>query len=197
MTNRSVKIISDNNMFLVGNAMGNIKNYSLIILFAVLLCATVFASSCQEEDTVSDNKNYKEEIASVTGDAPATKLAYIYNVNLDTFEKESVAVMLAAGSKMTPDTIMNYLITCFTEKSLDVKVNKTYYEDANLVVDFSKASEILNSDNSELETAILDAIGQSLIDNLENIEGVIFRIEGEAYVNHGFSLGLNEVYISK
>ena len=47
------------------------------------------------------------------------------------------------------------------------------------------------------EAAILDAIAQSLLDNLTDYSKVIFRVEGKAYVSGVFEMDINDVYMKE
>ena len=51
--------------------------------------------------------------------------------------------------------------------------------------------------SKEVETSILDAIAQSLLDNLTDYNKVIFRIMGDSYQTDNFSFDLNHIYMEK
>ena len=66
-----------------------------------------------------------------------------------------------------------------------------------MVVNFFKNSPPVSGVTKETETAILDAVAQSLLDNLADYHKVIYRVEGEAYTSDNLTFTENYVYIEK
>ncbi len=121
----------------------------------------------------------------------------IYSLNSVTLKKEAVQAIVYGDKDITPALIVSKVIAAMEDESFFIEVNDTSTEGDNVVVDFKKDAPPVNCTDKAVENAILDAIGQSLLDNLDTYLGIIYRIDGEAYVTENNSFGLNEVYLSR
>jgi hypothetical protein len=119
----------------------------------------------------------------------------LYTVNVDTGEIEVETALVPADTKITPDLIVDKVVESMADRSIEVGIEKVSYERDAVIVSFYKDKAPLSEMGSVYEAAILDAIAQSLIDNLEDYNKVIYRAEGEAYISGHFEFGLNDIYL--
>ncbi len=121
----------------------------------------------------------------------------LYTVNVDSGEIEIETALVPADTKITPDLIVEKVVESMADRSIEVGIEKVSYEGDAVIVSFYKDKAPLSEMGSGYEAAILDAIAQSLIDNLEDYKKVIYRAEGEAYTSGHFEFELNDVYLEE
>jgi hypothetical protein len=119
----------------------------------------------------------------------------LFTVNVDTGEIEAVTALVPADTEITPDLIVEKVIESMADRSLEVGIEAVSTEGKAVIVSFYKDKAPLSEMGSGYEAAILDAIAQSLIDNLEDYNKVIYRAEGEAYTSGHFEFDINDVYL--
>lgn len=119
----------------------------------------------------------------------------LYTVNIDTGEIEAETALVPADTKITPDLIVEKVVESMADRSIEVGIQEVSYEGDAVIVSFYKDKAPLSEMGSVYEAAILDAIAQSLIDNLEDYNKVIYRAEGEAYISGHFEFDLNDIYL--
>lgn len=155
----------------------------------------------QEEET--ENKTQEEVKKTELKEDPtptviqpvANTELMVYTVNSDA-EKETVTAMIPKKDEITPQLIVDTVVDSMADNSLTINIESVTTEEASVIVSFYKDQSFLNVGGG-YETAILDAIAQSLIDNLDDYNKVIFRMEGDAYVSGHIELGIDEVYLEK
>ena len=121
----------------------------------------------------------------------------LYTVNVDTGEIEAETALVPADTKITPDLIVEKVVESMADRSIEVGIEEVSYEGDTVIVSFFKDKAPLSEMGSGYEGAILDAIAQSLIDNLKQYKKVIYRAEGGAYISGHNELGINEVYLEE
>lgn len=121
----------------------------------------------------------------------------IYSLNSDTLTKEAVSVLIPADSDVTPQLILDQVTDAMEDEAFYLGVDEITTEDKSIIVSFSKDAPPVCNVGAGVEAEILDAIGQSLLENLPDYSKIIYRIEGEAYETGHIALGVNEAYISR
>ena len=149
-------------------------------------------------DIDDNNQNEASKVNTLADIQPvANTEIMIYTINAETAEIEAVTALIPEGHVINPETIVDTVIESMADKSLMVGVESVTTKNDSIIVSFD--SKLLPSANvgAGVEVAILDAIAQSLIDNLTNYEKVIYRIEGNAYASGHIELELDEVYFRR
>jgi len=118
----------------------------------------------------------------------------IYSVNVDTREVETKTALIPEGSEITPELIVTTVVDAMADNNIMVGIENVTTEDDTVIVSFYKDKAPLAEEGSSYETAILNAIAQSLIDNLDDYHKVVYRVEGKAYISGHVELGINEIY---
>jgi len=125
----------------------------------------------------------------------ANKDLQVYTVNSITAEIEPVTALVPQNSKITAQLVVDTVVESLADQSIIIKVDSVTTEDDKIIVSFDKDKAPYSDMGSGYEAAILDAIAQSLIDNLKEYKKVIYRIENNAYVSGVFEYGINEAYL--
>ena len=120
---------------------------------------------------------------------------YFYTVNPVTLETEAVSVVVKSDFTDNPNNLMILIADSLEDAGYEVGINGAEIEGENVVVDFSSGMCPVTGLTEEEEKAVLDAIAQSLLDNLAEQNGVVFRVMGEAYESDNFSFGQYYVYM--
>lgn len=117
----------------------------------------------------------------------------IYIVNSST-DLEAVTALIPADYEITPELIVDTLVNSMADQSLIIGIESVTTKDDSVIVSFYADQPPLANVGSGLEYAILNAIAQSLTDNLDDYNKVIYRVEGGQYISGHIELGLDEVY---
>jgi cytoskeletal protein RodZ len=118
----------------------------------------------------------------------------VYSVNVDSGDIEAVTASVNKDSEITPELIVDTVIESMADKSIVVGIESVTTNEDTVIVSFKKEQAPFSEVGAGYESAILDAIAQSLTDNLENYNKVIYRVDGKAYVSGHIELEVDEVY---
>ena len=121
--------------------------------------------------------------------------AIIYVLNPNTYEKKAITIAIENKSLSLLE-FATVITDSLEDESFTVDLKEAYYEKTVAVVDFSKEGAPGVS-NPDCEAALLDCIGQSIIDNYDGCSAVVFRIDGEAYRTANLSLERDEAYLTR
>lgn len=136
-----------------------------------------------------------EEVSSPNIELTAKELM-IYSISSNRKDISSVTALVTA-EEITPQLIVDTVVDSMEDASFLVDVNEVITQEDIIIVDFNKNSPPVVNVSKDAETAILDAIAQSLLDNLGDYHKVIYRVEGEAYSSKYRSFAFDYVYIEK
>lgn len=123
------------------------------------------------------------------------KEIYFYTVNPDTFETEAVSAVVESGFADEPNELILLICDSLEDAGYEIGVKSARIDGENVVVDFYSGTCPVTGLEEEEEKAVLDAIAQSLLDNLAEQNGVVFQVMGEAYESENFSFGRYYVYM--
>ncbi len=162
---------------------------------------TADQADTKEKDKGSTEQN-SEDAVSATSDGPTTldikpeesMEMVVYTVNAN-FEVEATSAAVPKSSKITPQLIVDTVKEAMAERSLVIGIESVTTEGTAVIVSFYADQPPLSNVGAGYESAILDAIAQSLVENLEDYNKVIYRVEGEAYISGHIELGIDEVYL--
>lgn len=119
----------------------------------------------------------------------------IYSINDESLESEQTTVKIAG--EITPEVIVNAVVEAFSEHSLEIGIDYVKQENSNVIVSFLNDKAPISQVGSGVEETILNSIADSLIDNLPECKGVIFRAEGKAYESGHFMFDKDELYVKE
>lgn len=185
----------------------NVKKRTRLLAF-VFLCM-IYVSACSNS---TNNKTIKEE-STVT--AAPTKLAVptvaieptiqelselkelsIYSIDGQTAEKVALTAVVSSEREVTPELIVDKVVESMADETFVIGIDSVTTIDDTVIVSFLDDQPPVINVGSSVESEILDAIAQSLLDNLEgNYHKVIYRVMGKEYTSGHFSFDLNHVYL--
>ncbi|WMJ88317.1 hypothetical protein [Anaerocolumna sp. MB42-C2] len=144
----------------------------------------------QDSDSVESTKEDSETVERV-----ATKEVSIYTINENTQGVESVVALVPEGNEINPQLIIDLVTDSLADRLITVGIDSVETKQDTVIVNFKSDQPPLTNVGSGMEKTILDAIAQSLVDNLPEYPKVIFRVEGHAYESGHLAYGLDEVYL--
>lgn len=183
-----------------------LRKFCFIFVFSVIsmtACSSNNKNSTgiPNQNTVSptiDMKNNDTLGITVTPEVEpaATKEVNIYTLNVDSKEVEARVALVSKDTQLTPELIVSLVTDSLADGMINADIDEVSEQGDCVIVSFmSDAAPVTDSDR-ETETAILDVLAQSLIDNfIDEYPKVIFRIQGEAYKTDQYSFGIDEVYL--
>ncbi len=145
-------------------------------------------------DSVNMNKNTEVTAGPAVIQPAANAELRVYTVN-NSANVEVAIALVPKDSEITPQLIVDTVKEAMAENSLMIGIKSVTTENNTIIVNFYSDQPPFVNVGAGYETAILDAIAQSLVENLEDYNKVIYRVEGEAYVSGHVELGIDEVYL--
>lgn len=145
--------------------------------------------------TQKKNMNSTDTTETPTVKPAATKEVSIYTINQNTQGVESVVALIPQESEVTPDLILDLVTDSLADSLVEIGIDDVTTQKDAVIVSFKADQPPLINVGSTLEKTILDAIAQSLVDNLKDYPKVIFRVEGMAYSSGHYSFGIDQVYL--
>lgn len=153
----------------------------------------VNGTQIDENDNTTDNTvKSNDETTQDPKPASNTELM-VYTVSADA-GIEPVTALIPIDNEITPQLIVDTVMDTMADNDLMIGVESVTTENDTVIVSFFADQPPLRDVGASGETAILDAIAMSLIENL-TYSKVIFRVEGEAYISGHIELDLDEVYL--
>mgnify|MGYP002508876236 FL=1 len=162
-------------------------------VFTFLIVAVVFVlSGCMEEGKAWTDT--EPSAMPVPTRASSIETVSIYSVNSDNMTLIPVSVRKETQDP-TPDYVAELVMENLNEE--DIELTDITQKDNKVIVSFSSEGKPVKGCGSKMETLILEAFANSLLDNLEDCEKVIFRCDGKEYKSSQYSFGKNEVFASE
>jgi len=152
-----------------------------------------------EDVVVEDPENPKLTEGASTVDSniqPVTNTQLtIYTIDSNSGNIIPVTALIPEGNEITPELIVTTVVESMADQSLMIGIENITTKDAAVIVSFYSDQPPLMGVSGGIEAAILNAIAQSLLDNLDDYSEVIYRVEGNAYVSDYYELKIDEVYL--
>lgn len=126
----------------------------------------------------------------------ATKEVSIYTLDLNSTEIVSKEALVSEDTEITPELLTGLVTDSLSDAMIIIDIDYVRVEEDSVIISLGADSlEVLES-SKEMETAILDVLAQSMVDNfITEYPKVIFRIEDKAYTSKYRSLGVDEIYL--
>ncbi len=183
------------------------KRKSGIILSAILvLCmlAGCKRTSAGKTPTVTATPAPTVTAApQLTGDVPftvapsQTKELPIYTISGDFAELTAVTALIAEEEEIDEKVVADAVVDALADSAVYVKVNYVTKNDTVVIVDFDASAPPVTQVGASIEGLILDAFGQSILDNITDCNGVGFSVDGEAYASGHFAFEKGAVYMRR
>lgn len=121
----------------------------------------------------------------------------IYTISGDLTELVAVSAMVAEGAEITEQVVAEAVVDALADNAIYVTVNEVQRKDDVVVVDFSADSPPVSRVGASIEGLILDAFGQSLLDNISGCNAVSFSVDGEDYSSGHFEFSKDDIYLRR
>lgn len=152
------------------------------------------------KETVSDKTDKTDDIDTPTPSdikPKANTPLLIYTIDPDSGQIEPVTAMIPDDTVIDAELIVDKVVESMADKSLQVGIESISTDSDKVIVSFYSDQPPLANVGAGIELAILDAIGQSLIDNLPDYNVIIYQVEKEAYESGHMVLGIDEAYFTR
>jgi hypothetical protein len=117
----------------------------------------------------------------------------IYVVNSES-DLDTVTALVPADSEITPQLIVDTVVESMADQSIVIGIESVTTQEDKVIISFYSDQPPLINVGSGLENVILDALAQSITENLEDYNKIIYRVEGGPYISGHIELGIDEVY---
>lgn len=118
----------------------------------------------------------------------------IYSINSDNMTLIPVSVR-KGSQKLSPSYVAGLVMENLNEEN--IAITDIYQKGKKVIVSFDPNGKPVKNCTAKMETLILEAFANSLLDNVKNCSQVIFRCDGKEYKSDQYSFGLNEVFASE
>lgn len=181
------------------------KKISVILSCILVLCALCGCNKPPKGDlpdpTVTPELTItmtpKPTDVALTVAPSGTKELPIYTISGNLSELTAITVLLTEGEEITEQVVADAVVDALADNAIYVTVNKVTKKDGVAVVDFAADSPPVSQVGASIEGLILDAFGQSLLDNVSECNAVGFSVDGEDYASGHFEFSKDDIYLSR
>ncbi len=128
---------------------------------------------------------------SVTTELP------IYTVSGDFTELTAVTALVVAEEEITEQVVVEAVVDALADSAIYVTVNQVTRNQDVVIVDFDATSPPVAQVGASIEGLILDAFGQSLLDNVSGCNAVGFSVDGGDYFSGHFEFSKDDIYMRR
>ncbi|MCR5520426.1 MAG: hypothetical protein K6F44_00755 [Lachnospiraceae bacterium] len=147
-------------------------------------------------ETEPDEKNddITKIISNNSGSESVSRVIY-YSINTKTMKLAQSVSFVKSGETLDPMVVLGLVEDSFEDSSIDVTFEDASFDaDGYCIVEIGDSIKAISETNPDLETLILDACGQSILDNID-APGVIIRLGEGAYSTEQYKFDINYVYM--
>ena len=121
----------------------------------------------------------------------------IYTISGDLTELIAVTALLMEGEAITEQVVIAAVVDALADSAFYITVNYVTKKDGVVIVDFAADSPPVSQVGASIEGLILDAFGQSLLDNVADCKAVGFSVDGGNYASGHFEFSKDEIYLRR
>ena len=121
----------------------------------------------------------------------------IYALNSDSLEKEAVSVLVTVEDELTPEVILEQVTDAMEDEGFYLGINDIIIEGDSVRIDFKSDAAPVIDVGASVESAILDILSQSILDNLPQYKKIYLSIEGKAYKTGHLEFKFDDVYLGR
>lgn len=174
-------------------------NVLLFFILAVLSCFTSCRSQYNKKNisptnSPTDITGSSNDLITPTISEHLLKELRIYTINPVDNDVIPVSPMVY-NEEITPDLIVDYVIESMEDAYYFIEVVDVITDGDTIIMDFSDETPPCHGVLPDIEIAILDSFAQSLLDNLDNYNKIIYKTMGENYISDNRSYPLDYVYL--
>lgn len=120
----------------------------------------------------------------------------IYTISGDLTELTAVTALVSEET-ITEQIVTEAVVEALEGSLIYVKVNNVSYKNNVVTVDFDATAPPVSQVGASIEGLILDAFGQSLLDNVPGCKGISFTVDGGMYSSGHFEFAPDEIYMRR
>jgi hypothetical protein len=145
--------------------------------------------------TGCENKSERKD----SGSAVTTQRSTMETITIYSNNSDNMSLIPVSVKKISDDNSLDYICSLVMENLNEdnIKVTECKMEGKKAIVSFSSKGKPVRGCSEKMENLILESFANSLLDNAEGCEKIIFRADGGAYESSHNSFGINEVYASE
>ncbi len=179
----------------------------MTVMFGMISCSAPQAGNIPINDqnptatpeTEPDDKDNINKIINNGSDSEGESFTRItvtyYSVNTKSLKLVQSVSVVRSGDTLDPMTILSLVEDSFEDSSVNVTFDGAYFDqNGYCVVEINDSIKDISKESPALETLILDACGQSILDNID-APGVIIRLGENAYVTDQYNFDIDHVYM--
>lgn len=121
----------------------------------------------------------------------------IYTISGDFTELTAVTALVGEGEEITEQVVSEAVVDALADSAIYVKVNQVTKNGEVVIVDFDATSPPVSQVGAGIEGLILDAFGQSLLDNVSGCNAVSFSVDGGDYASGHFEFSKDDIYLRR
>lgn len=149
----------------------------------------------QEDNEQASDDSFEQESTQI--EPPVTIEVPFYTISSDDSQTKATVANVPEDTEITAELIVQLVLSDFADKSYVITVDEVSNENGNTIIDFSTDTPPIVNVGADVETTILDALAFSILDNLSDCSGVIFRAGGQAYQSENYNFEYDEIYSSR
>ena len=121
----------------------------------------------------------------------------IYTISGDLTELTAVTALVTETAEITEQAVTDAVVDALADNAIYVTVNQVTKNGDIVIVDFDAGSPPVSQVGASIEGLILDAFGQSLLDNVPGCNAVSFSVDGEDYASGHFEFSKDDIYLRR
>lgn len=121
----------------------------------------------------------------------------IYTISGDLTELTAVTALVVESEEITEQVVSDAVVDALADNAIYVKVNQVTRNGEVVIVDFDATTPPVSQVGASIEGLILDAFGQSLLDNVSGCNAVSFSVDGGDYASGHFEFSKDEIYLRR
>lgn len=121
----------------------------------------------------------------------------IYTISGDFTELTAVTALIHENEEITERIVTEAVVEALADNAIYVKINDVIKNGEVVIVDFNASAPPVSQVGASIEGLILDAFGQSLLDNVDGCNGVSFSVDGGDYASGHFEFSKDDIYLRR
>lgn len=121
----------------------------------------------------------------------------IYTINSDLTDLSAVTALVVDEKVITEEVVTDAVVAGLADCAIYVVVNEVIRDNDRITVDFSADAPPVTQVGAGIEGLILDAFGQSLLDNVFGCNSVSFSVDGGDYCSGHIEFSKDEIYMRR
>lgn len=176
------------------------KAKRLAVILCIACLCTVLSGCNKNKDT--DNKG-TGNINVTTSPALEAELGLSELITISIYSVDSTGEGLVESTAFipvidySPSKIVSEVVTAMEDSAVYIGIDEVTEDGDVITISFVKDSAPVSNTQAEQELLILDAIAQSLLDNMVEYDKIVFRTEGEAYNSANRKYSKDYVYMER